>query len=85
SCAGITYPNAAAIAMAPFSSNAGSASAMLGFLQLAIGALASAGVGLLNSRDSVPIVSLMSGSTLLGLAVFVFGKQRAARQRHEIT
>jgi DHA1 family bicyclomycin/chloramphenicol resistance-like MFS transporter len=74
SCVGITYPNAAAIAMAPFSRNAGSASALLGFLQLGIGAAVSSGVGLLNSRDSVPIVSLMSGTTLIGLVIFLFGR-----------
>jgi DHA1 family bicyclomycin/chloramphenicol resistance-like MFS transporter len=85
SCAGVTYPNAAAIAMAPFTRNAGSASAMLGFLQLGVGALASAGVGLLNSRTSVPIVSLMSGTTLIGLAILLFGQGRVARARHRIS
>ncbi len=85
SCAGITYPNAAAIAMAPFRRNAGSASAMLGFLQLGVGAVASAGVGVLNSRTSVPIVSLMSATTLIGLAIFLFGQGRAARERHRIS
>jgi hypothetical protein len=44
----------------PFTRNAGSAAALLGFLQLGIGAAVSAGVGLLNARDSVPVVSLMS-------------------------
>jgi DHA1 family bicyclomycin/chloramphenicol resistance-like MFS transporter len=78
SCAGLTYPNAAAIAMAPFSRNAGSASALLGFLQLGVGAVASAGVGLLNSRTSVPIVSLMSATTLIGLAILLLGQGRAA-------
>jgi MFS transporter, DHA1 family, multidrug resistance protein len=85
SCVGITYPNAAAIAMAPFSRNAGSASALLGFLQLGVGALVSAGVGLLNSRTSVPIVSLMSATTLIGVAILLFGQARAARQRHQIS
>jgi len=45
SCVGITYPNAAAIAMAPFSSNAGSAAALLGAIQLGVGAALSSGVG----------------------------------------
>jgi DHA1 family bicyclomycin/chloramphenicol resistance-like MFS transporter len=85
SCLGLTYPNAAAIAMAPFSRNAGSASALLGFLQLGIGALASAGVGLLNSSSNVPIVSLMCGTTLIGLVIFQFGQGRAGRQRHQIS
>jgi MFS transporter, DHA1 family, multidrug resistance protein len=77
SCVGISYPNAAAIAMAPFSRNAGSAAALLGFLQLGIGAAVSSGVGLLNSTGSVPIVSLMTGTTLIGVAIFLAGETRA--------
>ena len=37
-CVGLTNPNASALAMAPFTKNAGSASALLGFFQLGIGA-----------------------------------------------
>jgi MFS transporter, DHA1 family, multidrug resistance protein len=85
SCVGITYPNAAAIAMAPFSRNAGSASALLGFLQLSIGAVVSAGVGLLNAKDSAPIVALMTSTTLIGLGVFLVGRNRVGRQRHRMT
>jgi DHA1 family bicyclomycin/chloramphenicol resistance-like MFS transporter len=84
SCVGITYPNAAAIAMAPFSSNAGSAAALLGAIQLGVGAALSSGVGLLNSKDSVPIASLMCGTTVIGLVIFLFGKGRVGRQRHLI-
>jgi MFS transporter, DHA1 family, multidrug resistance protein len=80
SCVGITYPNAAAIAMAPFSSNAGSAAALLGALQLGVGAAVSSGVGLLNSQSSVPIVSLMSGTTLIGLVIFLFSRSRVAAE-----
>jgi DHA1 family bicyclomycin/chloramphenicol resistance-like MFS transporter len=71
--------------MAPFSRNAGSASALLGFLQLSIGAVVSAGVGLLNAKDSAPIVALMTSTTLIGLIVFLIGKNRVGRHRHEIT
>jgi DHA1 family bicyclomycin/chloramphenicol resistance-like MFS transporter len=80
SCVGITYPNAAAIAMAPFSSNAGSAAALLGALQLGLGAAVSSGVGLLNAQTSVPIVSLMSGTTLIGLVIFLAGGNRVATE-----
>lgn len=40
-CLGILSPNATALALAPFGKNAGSASALLGFLQIGAGALAS--------------------------------------------
>jgi DHA1 family bicyclomycin/chloramphenicol resistance-like MFS transporter len=79
-CVGITLPNASAIAMAPFSSNAGSAAALLGALQLGVGAAVSSGVGLLNAKDSVPIVSLMTGTTLIGLAIFLFSRNRVEAQ-----
>jgi MFS transporter, DHA1 family, multidrug resistance protein len=85
SCVGISYPNAAAIAMAPFSRNAGSASALLGCLQLGIGAVVSAGVGLLNAKDSTPIVALMAGTTLIGLVIFLGGKNRIGGHRQEVS
>jgi DHA1 family bicyclomycin/chloramphenicol resistance-like MFS transporter len=75
SCVGITYPNAAAIAMAPFSSNAGSAAALLGAIQLGVGAALSSGVGLLNAKNSVPIAVLMSGATFTGLVIFLWGRR----------
>lgn len=66
---GAAYPNAAAIALAPFSKNIGSAAALLGFLQMAIGSLASAGVGLLHSSSSLPIFAVMAGTALFGLVI----------------
>ena len=48
SCIGLTYPNGAAIGLAPFSRDAGRASALLGFLQTGTGALISMGIGLLG-------------------------------------
>ena len=38
-----------------------------------------------NSRTSVPIVSLMSGTTLIGLAILLFGQGRVERARHRIS
>lgn len=73
SCAGLTYPNAAAIAMAPFSSNAGSASALLGFIQIGIGGLISAGAGLLPFKGSVPTALTMTLSSLTGLIILLSG------------
>ncbi|AZZ35490.1 Bcr/CflA family drug resistance efflux transporter [Bdellovibrio sp. qaytius] len=67
--AGITYPNAAALALAPFEKNAGAASAMLGFLQLGIGSVASAGVGLLNVTGSLPTALAMFVSSLIGFVI----------------
>jgi MFS transporter, DHA1 family, multidrug resistance protein len=66
---GVAYPNAAAIALAPFNKNIGSASALLGFLQMAIGAFASTGVGVLHATSSLPIYAVMTASTVIGLVI----------------
>jgi DHA1 family bicyclomycin/chloramphenicol resistance-like MFS transporter len=75
SCIGILSPNATALALAPFGKNAGSASALIGFLQIGIGALASAGVGLFNSGGNLPAISILAGMGLLALLILTAGKR----------
>jgi DHA1 family bicyclomycin/chloramphenicol resistance-like MFS transporter len=77
SCAGLTYPNAAALALAPFSKNAGSASALLGFLQLGVGAFISTGISLSTSRDSFPIIFILGATSIIGLFILMAGRKRA--------
>lgn len=74
---GAAYPNAAAIALAPFTKNIGSASALLGFLQMAIGAFASTGVGLLHASSSLPIYAVMAASAVTGLVILLANHKRA--------
>jgi len=74
SCAGLTYPNAAALAIAPFSKNAGSASALLGFLQIGIGGLISSGVGILNFKASLSTAVIMAAASVVGLIILLIGK-----------
>ena len=76
-CAGLTYPNAAALALAPFSKNAGSAAAMLGFLQLGIGALISMGISMATSKDSFPIIALLAITSSLGFGILALGRRRS--------
>ncbi len=78
---GLAYPNAAAIALAPFTKNVGSAAALLGFLQMGIGALASTGVGLLNSSSSLPIFAVMAVTAAIGLLVLLVNQKRLATER----
>jgi|SRR5579862_85122 len=68
---GIAFPNAAALALAPFTRNIGSASALLGFLQMGIGAMASTGVGLLHASSSLPIYAVMAATALIGLVILL--------------
>ena len=77
-CAGITYPNAAALALAPFSKNAGSAAALLGFLQLGVGALISTGITFAGAQDSFPIILILGITSSLGFIIFLLGRKRAA-------
>ncbi len=73
--AGLGYPNAAAVALAPFEKNAGSASALLGFIQLGIGGLISSGVGFLHTKGSFPTALIILITTATGLAILLAGKR----------
>lgn len=73
---GLCGPNSSALALAPFSKNAGSASAMLGFVQIGTGAIASTGIGLLNIPGSLPTVAILAITSGLALATLLFGSRR---------
>lgn len=60
SCVGITFPNLMAAAMAPFGRTAGSASALLGTVQFAVGGLAGALVGLLHNGTALPMTGVFA-------------------------
>jgi DHA1 family bicyclomycin/chloramphenicol resistance-like MFS transporter len=72
SCIGLTYPNAAAIALAPFSRNVGSASALLGFIQMGTGAVMSTGIGVFGARA---VILSLAGTALISLVVLQTGKR----------
>lgn len=76
SCQGFSFPNSAALSLAPFTKEAGSASAMMGALQMAFGALASALVGFINNGTTVPMAGVMAGCALLGLIILTIGSKR---------
>ncbi|WP_326935941.1 multidrug effflux MFS transporter [Flavobacterium sp. PL11] len=75
-CLGISNPNTAGLTLAPFSRNAGSASALMGAIQLGLGAFASFVVGIFVQNSVVPMVVIMTTSTLLALIILIFGKKR---------
>ncbi|MBC7399283.1 MAG: multidrug effflux MFS transporter [Mucilaginibacter sp.] len=80
-CVGITSPNASALSLAPFEKNAGTASALLGALQLGLGALATFGVSVFDSRSAVPMAGIMESTAVVGLLVLLFG---ASRIKHKV-
>jgi DHA1 family bicyclomycin/chloramphenicol resistance-like MFS transporter len=58
-CLGMTFPNGAAAALAPFNNNLGSASSLMGFLQTCLGGLMSAAVGLFDAHGSLPVALML--------------------------
>jgi DHA1 family bicyclomycin/chloramphenicol resistance-like MFS transporter len=79
SCVGITNPNAAALALAPFSRNAGSAAALLGCMQMGMGAIGSAGVGFFGATGLVPITQIFAGTSLVAWGFLKFGLRESRK------
>jgi len=76
SCQGFTFPNSAAMAMAPFTSIAGSASALMGSMQMALGALASALVGIFFNGTALPLILIMVCCSTTGFLLLLFGQKK---------
>lgn len=72
---GLAYPNAAALALVPFSRNIGSASAMLGFVQIGVSGLAAASIGVFDSKTMLPVAAVFMGTAWLAGAILWFGKR----------
>ncbi|MEO8710799.1 MAG: multidrug effflux MFS transporter [Parafilimonas sp.] len=85
SCAGLTYPNAAAIALAPFEKNAGSASALLGFIQIGIGGLISSSVGFMHAKGSLPASVMMAITSAIGLIILMRGRNVVVENMHTVS
>ena len=83
SCLGLASPNATALALAPFSKNVGSAAALLGFLQMGIGALASALVGVLDLPGPFATIVALSGSAVLGGSFYLLNRARLEENADE--
>ena len=66
---GLLYPNVTALALEPFHKMAGSASALLGTIQYALGATAGAAVGLFHDGTGLPMTAVMAGCGTLGWLV----------------
>ena len=74
-CLGFTNPNAAALCLAPFSKNAGTAASLLGALQLGIGALVSAGVSAFSNGSSTPMIAIMAVTSLIAMGILIGGRK----------
>ena len=75
-CQGFSFPNASALSMAPFSKEAGSASALMGAIQMGIGAFASALVGIFFNNTALPMTVVMAGCALLAVLILAVGSKK---------
>jgi DHA1 family bicyclomycin/chloramphenicol resistance-like MFS transporter len=71
---GFVFPNASALAIEPFTRNAGSASALLGSLQMTSGAVASALVSYFHNGTALPMAGVMTVCGLLSFATLLTGR-----------
>ncbi len=75
---GLVMPNATALAMAPWASQAGIASSGFGTLQIACGAVASALVSALANGTALPMTGVMLGCGVVGLVLVLWGSDASA-------
>ena len=76
SCLGLSNPNAAALSMAKFGTKAGSAAALMGFLQMSIGAMTSLAVGVLKAQELFPLSCIFIVTSSLSLTIMMIGTKR---------
>jgi DHA1 family bicyclomycin/chloramphenicol resistance-like MFS transporter len=77
---GFVFPNASALSLAAFGHTAGSASALLGAIQMTIGACTSALVSVLQDHTSLPMTGVMACCAITALSVFLFGRRIITQQ-----
>jgi DHA1 family bicyclomycin/chloramphenicol resistance-like MFS transporter len=75
---GLTFPNGTALTMQPFAGEAGTASAMLGVLQFALGAVAGTLAGLLHNGTLMPMAAQITCFGLAARGILRFAPTAAA-------
>jgi MFS transporter, DHA1 family, multidrug resistance protein len=74
-CQGFSFPNSSALSMAPFTKEAGSASALMGSIQMALGAGSSALVGVLSNGTAMPMTGVMAGCSVIAVLILMIGRR----------
>ncbi|MEM1111988.1 MAG: multidrug effflux MFS transporter [Pseudomonadota bacterium] len=69
---GLVMPNSMAVALRPYPQIAGTASALLGFLQMALSALATASVGALLTSSALPVILSISLAAMVALPLSLY-------------
>lgn len=73
---GFIMPNGSALSLTPFTKNAGSASAMMGAMQLGFGALVAAIVSSLFTTSALPMAASMFVCASSALLVLLYGRKK---------
>jgi DHA1 family bicyclomycin/chloramphenicol resistance-like MFS transporter len=68
---GLTNPNITALSLAPFSKHTGSAASLAGSFRMGMGGLVSALVSVFHNGTAMPMVGVMVGCVLVGLAILL--------------
>ncbi len=80
SCQGFIFPNASALSMAPFGHNAGSASALMGFIQMSFGAFMSAMVSVLHNQTALPMTGVMAFCSITASLIYSLNKTKVVQK-----
>jgi DHA1 family bicyclomycin/chloramphenicol resistance-like MFS transporter len=72
---GIINPNASALSLAPFSKNAGTASSLMGAMQLGIGAFATYSVSLFTTISPFAMAVIIAVSSVIALVILLIGRR----------
>jgi len=80
SCQGFIFPNASALTLAAFGHNAGNASALMGAIQMGIGATASVAVSLLQDSTTMPMTGVMAFCSITALSIFKLGRKITVKE-----
>jgi DHA1 family bicyclomycin/chloramphenicol resistance-like MFS transporter len=78
---GFAFPNSSALSLAPFTKNAGTASALMGAIQLGIGAISTALVSILNNGTAMPMAAVMCACAVGSFLVLIIGRRRIGMQK----
>lgn len=73
---GFAFPNTSALSLAPFGKSAGTASALMGALQLGIGALVTALVSMLSDESPLPMTGIMFLCASISLGLYYVGSRK---------
>ena len=68
---GFVFPNTSAMALNPFKRLVGSASALMGTIQLSIGAISSALVSIFHNQTAIPMVGVMCACSVLSCLILL--------------